>query len=205
MGERGKVTTFTPVKTLEIMENLLKTTETRTSDNYPYGRLKCTATFGLEFNKKNGFRTVFQTINPKNGRVNAPKKSTYSPIIVMREENGFYDYVHYDLNGKDSMKRTLPFLAENFDLFTKEQMDFIYSQLFLYIFADMKAMVVYCGSKLEDLKPLYEPAINKAKEGMKNPELNLFAEINSILDFDKINTYKVEGYNPFTVKVSSIC
>ncbi len=49
-------------------------------NDYPYGRLRCTIKFWLEMSPKKGFRFVSQTINPKNGRVNAPKPSTYARL-----------------------------------------------------------------------------------------------------------------------------
>lgn len=48
--------------------------------DYPYGRLKCNIWFWLENDPKNGFRFCSRTQNPKNGVLNAPKKSTYSKI-----------------------------------------------------------------------------------------------------------------------------
>lgn len=56
---------------------VFKTDEKITVENYPYGRLQCKATFSLEFKEAKGYRTVRQTINPKTGRINNPKKSTY--------------------------------------------------------------------------------------------------------------------------------
>lgn len=46
-------------------------------DSYPYGRLRCNIWFWIERDSKKGFRFCSQTENPKNGRMNAPKKSTY--------------------------------------------------------------------------------------------------------------------------------
>jgi hypothetical protein len=47
--------------------------------DYPYGyRERTTIRYWLEDGKKRGFRRVSQTINPKTGRWNAPKASTYS-------------------------------------------------------------------------------------------------------------------------------
>ncbi len=48
--------------------------------DYPYGRLRCKIWFWLESDPKKGFRFVSQTENPKNGRINAEKKSTYCAI-----------------------------------------------------------------------------------------------------------------------------
>lgn len=58
-------------------------------EDYPYGRLRCKRRVWVETNLKKGQRFMAQTENPKNGRWNAPKASTYSPLVVMllNEEN----------------------------------------------------------------------------------------------------------------------
>jgi len=45
--------------------------------DYPYGRLRCKIRYWLERKETKGFRFVSQTENPKTGRWNAPKPSTY--------------------------------------------------------------------------------------------------------------------------------
>ena len=47
------------------------------TDNWPYGSKRTTATFTVEQTNK-GERVSRETVNPKNGRVNKPKKTTYS-------------------------------------------------------------------------------------------------------------------------------
>jgi hypothetical protein len=48
-------------------------------DDYPYGfKLRTKIRYWLESAPKKGWRFVSQTMNPKNGRWNAPKKSTYT-------------------------------------------------------------------------------------------------------------------------------
>ena len=59
-------------------------------DSYPYGRLRCKIWFWLEHNDSKGFRFCSQTENPKNGRMNANKKSTYTKFaacMYLDEEN----------------------------------------------------------------------------------------------------------------------
>lgn len=58
--------------------------------DYPYGRLRTSMFVYIESEPKKGDRVVRVTINPKNGRINAPKKSTYSPLYVLflNSENG---------------------------------------------------------------------------------------------------------------------
>jgi hypothetical protein len=57
-------------------------------ESYPYGKLRCRIWFWLESDLKKGFRFVSQTENPKNGRMNLPKKSTYSKIAGCMFLNG---------------------------------------------------------------------------------------------------------------------
>lgn len=72
-------------------KQLLNINGTATAESYPYGRLRTQAFFSIEFHPKKGFRSVFQTIDPKNGRVNKPKKSTYGRGL-------YYQYINPDNN-----------------------------------------------------------------------------------------------------------
>lgn len=54
-------------------------------EGWPYGRkLKTTKSFWIE-TTKHGQRLCMRTINPKTGNPNAIKKTTYSPILIVRE------------------------------------------------------------------------------------------------------------------------
>lgn len=60
-------------------------------DDYPYGYvLRTQIRYWIETVAKKGDRFVSQTLNPKTGRWNKPKKSTYSEIgvIYIEEETG---------------------------------------------------------------------------------------------------------------------
>lgn len=52
-------------------------------DDYPYGRLRTQIRYWIETRKGHGDRFVSQTLNPKTGRWNAPKRGTYSDVAVM--------------------------------------------------------------------------------------------------------------------------
>jgi len=53
-------------------------------DDYPYGaRLRCQIRYWIESGKDGRQRFVSQTCNPKTGKWNNPKKSTYSEVMVM--------------------------------------------------------------------------------------------------------------------------
>jgi hypothetical protein len=80
-------------------------------DNYPYGRLKTTKFFEIEFVKKKGYRFVGTTINPKNGRINKPKKSTYADYaFLFKEDNGHIHFNTFRLNGLDAVVKFIEFI-----------------------------------------------------------------------------------------------
>ena len=57
--------------------------------DYPYGfKLRCQIRYWLEYSPKKGYRFVSQTENPKTGRWNAPKKSTYSSLAGQMYRDG---------------------------------------------------------------------------------------------------------------------
>lgn len=66
--------------------------------DYPYGfRLRTSIFYWLETVPKKGDRFCSCTLNPKNGRMNAPKKSTFSNIGCMyADEKG---HIHWDAVG----------------------------------------------------------------------------------------------------------
>lgn len=168
------------------------------TDEYPYGRLKCTAFFSVEYNGNKGARTTFQTINPKTGRLNNPKHSTYYRVILpMQEANGHYDYCGYlDFNGTDAINKGLQFMADFYDLFTEEQIKGIACDIIAMHKINTKAMVIYAGSTFEDLKPLVTESLQTLVK-IANDGGNLFAHC--FLDEAAIEATKKPNYNPFTV------
>ncbi len=86
-----------------------------TVDNYPYGSLKCEMTFSVEFVKGKGYRSVMQSVNPKTGRVNKPKKSTYNHFMYMvkEEETGHIKFEGWSAYGYESIKNLSDLLTEN--------------------------------------------------------------------------------------------
>lgn len=58
-------------------------------DDYPYGRrVRTQIRYWLETVPRKGDRFVSQTLNPKTGRWNKPKRSTYVPVGLMYREPG---------------------------------------------------------------------------------------------------------------------
>jgi len=92
------------------------------SNDYPYGRLRCKITFNLEFKPGKGYRFVTQTTNPSNGRVNAPKRSTYSDFMAMiRNEEDHVNHISFDFRGYEDIANFILFLNDNEISFTPEQ------------------------------------------------------------------------------------
>jgi hypothetical protein len=181
------------------MLRTIATTEKIEVTEYPYGRLRTSAFFSLDFDKKKGFRSVFQTIDPKSGRLNKPKKGTYSAIEMMyyEDDTNHVKHVCFDMNGCEAINKACKFISEHFDKFTTEQIEYIYMHLFTMLKISMKAKVIYCGSKFEELKPLFDVYVQLALQGIKTKE-NLFAQIN--LDIEALKATEKPDFNPFIVK-----
>lgn len=172
------------------------------TDSYPYGRLKTTAHFSVESNKK-GFRQIFQTINPKTGRINNPKNGNYYAIMLpMQKDNGHIDFCgHTDMNGGEEINRACNFMADFFELFTPEEIERISLQLIVMLKVHTKALCIYAGIEFENLKPFIESVV-KTAVNIANTKQNLF--LSCILDNEKIESLKVPGFNPFVVKQVAI-
>lgn len=176
--------------------NYIKNRETVTVKDYPYGfRLRTTLTDTIEFDIKKGYRHVTQTVDPRNGRENKPKKSTYYALMLRYyDENGHIKTYASNVNGREEINEACELIANNFDLFSEVEIQYLYTTLFSMAFIDMKATVVYGGSKFEDLKPLYEPFIDKVKEGLKTNK-NVLQDLR--LDVAAIDATKPKDFSPF--------
>lgn len=176
---------------------VFKTNEKAEVKSYPYGHLRTSAFFSLEFKPKKGFRSVFQTINPKTGRVNNPKQGTYSPLkLMIEEDNGHISYMYGDFNGAEAINRDSMKVYENFDYFTPQQIEFLYMHILLMLKVEARAMVIYCGADLDKVKEVLNPIIDIVVEGIKS-KVNLFDKIK--IDLEKLNACKVPDFNPFRV------
>lgn len=185
------------------MSNYINTSNKVQVEGYPYGFNQRTTLFdSMEFNPKKGYRHVTQTINPKTGKPNAPKKSTYYPLLVR-----FYDDVNhiktlsFHFNGDKEINEGCEFLAANFDIFTPDEIKYFYSFIYSMAVVDMKATAIYGGSNLDELKPLYIPFLEICKKGIENGS-NLFADLK--LDTAAIDATKPEGFSPFKIKTYEI-
>lgn len=127
------------------------------SNDYPYGSLRCTMTFDIEFKPKKGFRYVTQSINPKNNRLNAPKCSTYNHFETLYiDSQGHIKPWAINIRGLKDIQTLIEFItlhSENIS-FTPEQSTWLWA-----ILVQTTKISLYYGSKelkegkvLQDLK-----------------------------------------------------
>jgi hypothetical protein len=180
----------TPCKVHKVSE-VLKTID------YPYGRERATAFFSVEMNNK-GCRTVFQTINPKTGRLNNPKKGNYYQVILPIElENNYFEFTGYlDFNGTEAITKGLYFMNDYKDCFSLEQLKSIAVFISGMMKINAKSQVIYCGSKWEDLKPYYENPLHNIIKIATGENTDF---LSCLLDFDAIESLKVPNFQPFKV------
>ena len=180
-----------------IMTKLFNVSEVIKVENYTYGyNQKTTAFFGMEFNAKKGYRSTFQTINPKTGRLNAKKCSTYSYLkVTTQDENNVVKSLHFDFNGDENMNKSAEFIGANFDLFTPAEIEYFYLNFYSFLKVETKAMVIYCGANLDAVLNVLKPMVTLIVEGLKS-KVNVFNDFK--IDTEKLNACKVVGYSPFT-------
>ena len=180
------------------MKNYKPTAEKLTVDSYPYGSLRTTAYFSIEFKSGKGFRGVFQTVNPITSILNKEKKGTYSPVMLqyIDTETNHVERKSFDFYGIDGINKDCMFMYEHFDLFTTEQIKDIFAYVAMKIKAEIQATVVYCGADFEALKPFFTEALKNALHGFKTGE-NIFNTIQ--LDAEGIKATHKPNFNPFKV------
>ena len=181
------------------MKNFIKTAEKIEISNYPYSfNLKTTLTSTIDFDPKKGYRESRQTINPKTGRINNPKKSTYYPLILRYfDAENQLKWSAWQFNGDKEINEGAKLIFENFDLFTPEEIKYLYSFIYKMAVVDYQATIIYGGSKSEDLKPLYTDFLTICREAIKTGE-NVFNML--VLDNEAIEKTKPANFNPFVIK-----
>lgn len=160
------------------------------SDDYPYGRLRCHITFDVEFNPPKGYRFVTQTTNPKTGRVNKPKKSTYSDYIALhRDENGHIKQVCFDLRGYDDIAQFIDFLTLHDIEFTDAESQYLWVNVISCIRANAQYTRLADGVEIAHFLETarYKRMIELCKEHTN------FNEIKNIgYDLDAINALRAQ-------------
>ena len=183
------------------MSKFISNTEKVTVENYPYGfRLKTTLYDEMEFSPKKGFRHVTTTINPKNGRLNKPKKSTYDMGYSIRFRNAETGYIEivafHSFSGLKAMQDAVNLFKECLDFITPEEKAYIVVQFYKQLVVDMKASVIYCGIEVDTIKELFADIIEIVNTDIKNKTFNLI-DYDYLALHDKVEGVKVEGFSPF--------
>jgi hypothetical protein len=172
-------------------DKILDITKVHEVHDYPYGSLRCTAFFSTEFVLKKGFRHVFQTINPKTKRLNAPKKSVYSPFgfNFVEGSTGHIKNGSYRIDSFESINKTAAFIAANYEVLnlTAEMQHDIYNHMFNVARITSGYAVSYGHITKDQLTPLIDATIKTILDGFKN-NTNVFEKI--IFDVAAINSFK---------------
>lgn len=175
------------------------TSTVKTIENYPYGfKLRTTKKDSVEFKPGSGFRYVEQTINPKTGRENKPKKSTYNTIGLLFEDpsTGYISFYAINPNSAESVLDACLFLSDHYNLFTQDQIKDIAKTLYNIVLADFQACVVYCGADPEKLKRFYVDPLSVLKSIFSSGE-NDFHKF--LVNMEGIENLKIKDFNPFKV------
>lgn len=185
-------------------KKFIKTSDVVNVENYPYGfKLRTTLFDSMDFNKSKGYRHVTQTIDPRSNKLNKPKKSTYYALLVRYyNQDNHIKSIGFDFNGDEEINKGAEFIYHNFELFTTEEIKYLYEFIYRMSLIDFKATIIYGGSNADVLRPFYADFWEVAKKGINNPDLNLFNLLK--LDTEAINKTKPENYNPFVVRTHQI-
>lgn len=183
----------------QIEKKILNIYQKNEAPNYPYGRLRTAAYFSVEFKPKYGFRSVFQTINPKTGKFNKPKYGTYYTFLYVYKnpDNGHYNYYGFNVNSFESVNRLCKFLAANNEalgILDKEMVKDICGTLSLAI----RGSAMYCPVGKENTAKLISiiDAPTKALiEGFKTGVID-FSKV--FIDEEAIEKLKTEAANQTT-------
>lgn len=156
------------------------------TEDYPYGRLRAKATFGVEFKKNKGYRSFFQTINPKNGRINAPKNGTYNDFmcIILNEETGHYEHQGFHVRGYKDVNDVCKFISENLE--DLELSDLQVTELFAHLHRVVKSNLAYTKlEKRQEDEKILKPVLLNLTFGFINGDSKVFEKIN--IDLTKIS------------------
>lgn len=170
------------------MNTILNINEKTEVKSYPYGRLRTSAFFSIEFDKKRGFRSVFQTIDPKSGRINKPKKSTYSDILYqfIEEGTGHVKTAGYALWGYEDINRACKFISENQNALCMT--DEMLNHICIVSFARIKGNAGYTQGSRVILMDILKPALDALVAMMKSNKFDRFGDV--VIDLEAIERLK---------------
>jgi hypothetical protein len=136
----------------------------RKTSNYPYGGMTCTMFFFVEDGGKKGWRAVTQSINPKTGCLNKPKKGTYchSPIFIAETKEGFFEFVHAPLHLSKDGKNVNDFIAKYWNVIPESMRK--------YCALDWKLQIIRSPEYYKDTMVNTELPLTKSEKAAKQAE-----------------------------------
>lgn len=180
------------MEVLQAVNTVLDINQKFEATDYPYGRLRTSKYFSIEFNSKHGFRSVEQTINPKNGRLNAPKKATYNNglcFLIQEAETGYYKFRAFNVFGTEDIKKLCDYIIKHHkELNLTNEM---YKYLGGLFYAVYQHSFKWCvsdhyladGATSEQVKDIFQPVVNASAEMFKTGD---FLIDKCILDFEAL-------------------
>lgn len=162
---------------------ILPIREKQSTDNYPYGRLRTTAYFSIEFVPGKGFRYVFQTVNPKNGRLNAEKKSTYSHFmyLVRNNDNGHYEPHGFGIGGFEDVNKIARWMNVKLEAvgLTEEMI----KDICCTMFTSMRISCRWVDAPSDKVIAIVDGAVKAALRGFKTGQCNwqdIYVDVDAI-------------------------
>lgn len=166
-------------------------------EGYPYGfKLRTTLYDTVEFSKTKGFRHVTQTVNPKNGGLNKPKKSTYYPLLLRYyDEKGHIKCWASHANGDKELNSAFTFIGKHYEHFSDEEKEYIRTLLMKMIKVGEIATVGFTKVPKEVAQEVYRPLYQKLNDnkGLQNIYTDL-----------KVDTEKLDKENREPVKMHTV-
>ena len=180
------------------MKSYHTTTAQVAVENYPYGyKLKTTLTHSLEFKSGKGFRHVTQTVNPKTGRLNNPKRGIYYPLMLLATDSETNYTRSYALNpnSAETVNTAAEFMRDKYSLFQHREIVHAANYLIKILKADAYARAVYCGSVTGEILPYYAKAV-ETLYNIASTGSNYFDKVH--VDTFALDALKVPNFQPFT-------
>lgn len=181
-------------------------------DNYPYGKYRTKAYFGTEFAPKKGFRSTFQTLNPQTGRLNAVKKSTYYPFLIMCKDpdTGRVNHKALDFSSPEGLNTAAGLLKypEVWQQLTKAEKAYIYATALLHCKVSLLAVIQYAGADMDKARAYFDPFADQLKKAFTQiqagEDVNIWEGYHMNIDQYKNLKHPDPNWSPFRVASVSI-
>ena len=195
---------------MENKRTFIPTTEVINVENYPYGfKLRTTLFDSVEFNPKKGYRHITQTINPKNGRLNAPKKSTYKDFLIrFYNENNHIKTLSLDFNvSLDKFKELGNKISFYWKYLSIEERSYIISKFKEYTKVAAYCSIVHGGANKDNVSKISKDIHSYLNSFANIKEKKVKGEIKKVIisynvdsdiftNFPNIDTELLKDENP---------